>query len=68
MDDPQLAHRGAFAEVQDAGGTFKVLNPPFRLSGAHVRARPFAAALGEHTAAVLRAAGLDEAAIAAVCA
>lgn len=66
MADPQLKHRGAFAEVKDAGGTFRVLNPPFRLSGAHVRARGFASALGEHTRAVLLEAGLDEAAIAAV--
>ena len=66
MADPQLKHRGAFAEVKDSGGTFRVLNPPFRLSGAHVRARNFAATLGEHTRAVLREAGLDEARIAAV--
>jgi len=61
-----LNHRGAFAEVKDAGGTFRVLNPPFRLSGAHVRARNFSSALGEHTHAVLREAGLSEEMIAAV--
>jgi CoA:oxalate CoA-transferase len=54
MADPQLAHRGAFAEVQDAGGTFRVLNPPFRMSGSRTRAGPRAAALGEHNASVLR--------------
>jgi hypothetical protein len=32
MADPQLAHRRAFAEVGDAGGAFRVLNPPFRMS------------------------------------
>ena len=26
LSDPQLAHRGALAEVQDDGGTFKVMN------------------------------------------
>ncbi|MGE3917428.1 MAG: CaiB/BaiF CoA transferase family protein [Hyphomicrobiaceae bacterium] len=58
MDDPQLAHRGAFTEVEDAGGAFKVLNPPFRLSQSETRAGGFAAALGKHTASVLAEAGL----------
>jgi crotonobetainyl-CoA:carnitine CoA-transferase CaiB-like acyl-CoA transferase len=57
MADPQLAHRQAFAEVRDAGGTFKALNPPFRFSGAPAAARPFVAALGEHGDAVLAEAG-----------
>jgi crotonobetainyl-CoA:carnitine CoA-transferase CaiB-like acyl-CoA transferase len=41
MADPQIAHREALAEVRDAGGVFKVLNPPFRMSAADtsVRAR-----------------------------
>ena len=34
MQDPQLAHRGAFATVRDAGGTFRALNPPFRFERA----------------------------------
>ncbi len=53
MADPQLAHRQSFAEVRDKGGSFRVLNPPFRLSAASVAARPFVAALGEHSAPVL---------------
>ena len=53
MADPQLAHRGAFAEVRDAGGSFRVLNPPFRFAPGRVAAQPFVAALGEHSAAVL---------------
>ena len=36
LRDPQIAHRGALAEVEDGGGTFKVLNLPFRMSGAKV--------------------------------
>ena len=32
LADPQIAHRGALAEVEDGGGTFKVLNLPFRMS------------------------------------
>lgn len=59
MTDPQLAHREAFADVTDAGGTFKVLNPPFRMSGSATRARDAAASLGEHTREVLVEAGLE---------
>ena len=57
MADPQLEHRDAFAEVADAAGAFRVLNPPFRLSGARAAAQPFASALGEHTVEVLAEAG-----------
>ena len=40
---------GALAEVEDDGGTFKVMNLPFRMSGAEVSAGRRAATLGEHT-------------------
>jgi CoA:oxalate CoA-transferase len=60
LSDPQLAHRGALAEVEDGGGTFKVMNLPFRMSEARVSAGRRAATLGEHTVAVLRASGLSE--------
>ena len=53
LADPQLAHRRSLAEVHDRGGSFQVLNPPFRFSAAEAQAKPFVAALGEHTAAVL---------------
>jgi crotonobetainyl-CoA:carnitine CoA-transferase CaiB-like acyl-CoA transferase len=53
LTDPQLEHRGALAEVHDAGGSFRVLNPPFRLSAARAAARACVANLGEHTAATL---------------
>jgi crotonobetainyl-CoA:carnitine CoA-transferase CaiB-like acyl-CoA transferase len=53
MSDPQLTHRDAFAEVRDAGGAFRVLNPPFRLSAAHAAAVPYVAALGENTGDLL---------------
>ncbi len=66
MADPQLAHRGAFAVVSDAGGTFKALNPPFRMSATATSTGPKVAALGEHTSEVLAAAGLTAEAIAAV--
>jgi crotonobetainyl-CoA:carnitine CoA-transferase CaiB-like acyl-CoA transferase len=57
LEDPQLAHRDALAEVQDKGGSFKVLNPPFRLSAAPVRVASFAASLGEQTHEILELAG-----------
>jgi crotonobetainyl-CoA:carnitine CoA-transferase CaiB-like acyl-CoA transferase len=59
MGDPQLVHRGALAEVEDDGGTFQVMNMPFRMSGARVAAGKRAPALGEHTSVVLGEAGLS---------
>lgn len=58
LADPQLAHRGALAEVRDAGGTFRALNPPFRMSGSTTRVGERVAALGADTRAVLESAGL----------
>jgi crotonobetainyl-CoA:carnitine CoA-transferase CaiB-like acyl-CoA transferase len=60
LRDPQLAHRDALAEVEDAGGTFRVLNMPFRMSGARVAAGSRMAMLGEDTQALLREAGLAD--------
>jgi crotonobetainyl-CoA:carnitine CoA-transferase CaiB-like acyl-CoA transferase len=57
LADPQLAHRGALAEVQDKGGSFKVVNPPFRFSAAPVQVANFAATLGQHTREILELAG-----------
>jgi crotonobetainyl-CoA:carnitine CoA-transferase CaiB-like acyl-CoA transferase len=65
LSDPQIAHRGALAQVEDAGGTFKVLNLPFRMSGAKVAAGRRMATLGEHTRELLKESGLSEQAIAA---
>ena len=65
LADPQLAHRGALAEVEDGGGTFKVMNLPFRMSGAKVAARKRMATLGEHTRAYLKETGLSDNEIAA---
>lgn len=59
MADPQLVHRGAFGDVTDAGGTLKVLNPPFRMTGTLAHAGTSIAALGEHSREVLSAAGLS---------
>ena len=57
LADPQMDHRGALAEVHDRGGSFKVVNPPFRFSGMPVQVSGFASELGEHSAAVLTTAG-----------
>ncbi|QOZ24592.1 CaiB/BaiF CoA-transferase family protein [Bradyrhizobium sp. CCBAU 51753] len=65
LADPQLAHRGALAEVEDGGGAFKVLNLPFRMSGAAVGAGKRMSTLGEHTRAYLQEVGLSEEEIAA---
>jgi crotonobetainyl-CoA:carnitine CoA-transferase CaiB-like acyl-CoA transferase len=65
LSDPQIAHRGALSEVADGGGTFKVLNLPFRMSGTHVSAGKRIATLGEHTVAFLRESGRSEDEIAA---
>ncbi len=63
--DPQIAHRGALTEVRDGGGTFKVLNLPFRMSGATVSAAKRMSTLGEHTVALLKETGLSDDEIAA---
>jgi CoA:oxalate CoA-transferase len=65
LRDPQIAHRRALSEVSDGGGTFKVLNLPFRMSAADVSAGKRIATLGEHTLGLLRESGLSEHEIAA---
>jgi crotonobetainyl-CoA:carnitine CoA-transferase CaiB-like acyl-CoA transferase len=57
LDHPHLAARGSFAELEDAGGAFKVLNPPFRLDGRAPVAGRGAPRLGEHTEQLLEEAG-----------
>ena len=64
MADPQLAHRQAFAEIHDAGGTFRALNPPFRMSATAAAASPHVASLGEHTEELLAEIGYSRARIA----
>jgi len=65
LDDPQIAHRRAISEVEDDGGAFRVLNLPFRMSGADVSAGKRISTLGEHTRALLRETGHSEEQIAA---
>jgi crotonobetainyl-CoA:carnitine CoA-transferase CaiB-like acyl-CoA transferase len=65
LADPQLAHRHALAEVEDGGGTFRVMNLPFRMSGARVAAGRRVSTLGQHSRALLQETGLSEDQIAA---
>jgi crotonobetainyl-CoA:carnitine CoA-transferase CaiB-like acyl-CoA transferase len=60
MADPQIAHREALADVEDAGGGFKAVNPPFRMSATRTRVGDHVAALGQDTRAVLAEAGYSE--------
>jgi crotonobetainyl-CoA:carnitine CoA-transferase CaiB-like acyl-CoA transferase len=64
LDDPQLAARGAFAEINDDAGAFKVPNPPFRMSGSRVEARGYVAKLGQDGADVLAELGVSDALLA----
>src|SRR5260370_9617941 len=54
LRDPQIAHRGALSEVSDAGGTFKLLNRPVRMTGTNVSAGKRIATLAEHTIPLLK--------------
>ena len=60
LADPQLAHRQALSEVRDEGGTFRVLNLPFRMSGADITPGKTMAVLGEHTDALRHEIGLAD--------
>jgi CoA:oxalate CoA-transferase len=68
LADPQTAHRGVLAEVADDAGAFKVLNLPFRMSGAEVRPGPRVPAVGEHTQQVLREIGMSAGGVASAAA
>jgi crotonobetainyl-CoA:carnitine CoA-transferase CaiB-like acyl-CoA transferase len=68
MADPQSTHRRVLAEVSDDAGTFKVLNLPFRMSGAEVGPGPRVAAVGEHTDEVLKEIGMSDTGIASAAA
>jgi crotonobetainyl-CoA:carnitine CoA-transferase CaiB-like acyl-CoA transferase len=59
LADPQIAHRQALSPVEDGGGSFKVLNLPFRMSDADTSPGRTMAMLGEHTGAVHEEIGLS---------
>jgi crotonobetainyl-CoA:carnitine CoA-transferase CaiB-like acyl-CoA transferase len=60
LADPQLAHRQALSAVQDEGGSFRVLNLPFRMTGADTTPGERMAALGEHTRELRNEVGLAD--------
>jgi crotonobetainyl-CoA:carnitine CoA-transferase CaiB-like acyl-CoA transferase len=62
LADPQIAHRAALSQVEDGGGTFRVLNLPFRMSDSDVSPAGRMSTLGEHTRSLLEEAGLPESA------
>jgi crotonobetainyl-CoA:carnitine CoA-transferase CaiB-like acyl-CoA transferase len=68
MADPQSTHRGILAEVSDEAGAFKVLNLPFRMSGAELGPGARVAAVGEHTDEVLEEIGMSDADVASAAA
>ena len=60
MRDPQAIHRGSFADVEDAEGSFRVVNPPYKMSGTDTHVRSSVPGLGQHTEEVLKnVAGYD---------
>jgi crotonobetainyl-CoA:carnitine CoA-transferase CaiB-like acyl-CoA transferase len=60
LADPQLAHRQALSSVEDGGGSFRVLNLPFRMTGADTTPSKTMAELGEHTDALRDEIGLGD--------
>lgn len=60
LADPQLAHRQALSSVEDGGGSFQVLNLPFRMTGADTTPGETIAILGEHTDALRDEIGLGD--------
>jgi crotonobetainyl-CoA:carnitine CoA-transferase CaiB-like acyl-CoA transferase len=66
MADPQIAHRGSFAEVRDTGGKFLAINPPFHMTAATAAVQPFVAALGEHSEQLLGEVGYTAADVGAL--
>jgi len=65
IDHPQLRARDRWREIGSPAGPLRALRPPVTVAGQEPRMGAVPA-LGEHTEAVLRWAGLDEPAIAAL--
>ena len=59
LKDPQVEHRGSLQEIEDSAGKYLSTAPPFRFSGSAVQSGPKVSKLGEHTADILREAGLS---------
>lgn len=64
LEDAQIAAREFFTTISDSGGSYRVPNPPFQMSGARAEARQYVARLGEDGPAILRDLGVSDAEIA----
>ena len=53
MEDPQAFHYGSFVDVEDTAGKFRVVNPPYKMSGTAYHVCEFVPRLGQHTDEVL---------------
>ena len=53
LEHPHVVARRSFATIETPSGGFKVLNPPFKISGTACEAVPFVSALGADTRQVL---------------
>lgn len=53
FDDPQLLHRGTFAAVADAAGSFQVPNPPFMMGETRIGVRDWIAPFGSSAPEIL---------------
>lgn len=61
IDDPQVREMEIFAEVEHPElGRFETMNTPFQIAGAEIGVRGPAPAAGQHTAEVVREAGLSD--------
>lgn len=54
LNEDQAEARGRFSDVNDAAGTYRVLNAPFQMSGARTSVRSAVPEMGEHTEEILR--------------
>ena len=61
QDDPQVVATGLLQEVEHPAGAVRVVGSPFRLDEQRPRVRRAPPLLGQHTAEVLSALGLDDA-------
>jgi crotonobetainyl-CoA:carnitine CoA-transferase CaiB-like acyl-CoA transferase len=66
-EHPQLAARDRWREVRSPVGPLRALLPPITLSGGDEARMGDVPALGQHTEALLRAVGMTDAEIAALC-
>lgn len=68
FDHPQIAERGAFKQMQDQDGPFKIQNPPFQFASSDTATADSVPELGEHTLEVLtQLLGYDAAKVQQLC-